>query len=59
MKKLSSGEIGFYGKPIDRLTRKELLEAVIELTSAIKECMSKNKQCEIFTFIKKDSEKIE
>lgn len=58
MKKLSSDEIGFYGKPIDRLTREELLEAIIELASIVNECLSKNTKCEEILGMKKNSEKI-
>lgn len=57
MKKLSSSEIGFYGKPIDRLTREELLEAIIELASVVKDYISENKKCENIFFIKNDSAK--
>ena len=58
MKRLSSDEIGFYGKPIDQLNRRELIEAIIELASIVNECVSKNKKCEEILRIKKDSEKI-
>jgi hypothetical protein len=57
MKKLSSGEIGFYGKPINQLIREELIQALTELASAIKECASDNKKCEKIIFIKKNKEK--
>jgi hypothetical protein len=56
MEKISSDEIGFYGKPIDRLTREELIQALIELASAIRECASDHKRCERIIFIKKDNE---
>ena len=57
MKKISSNEIGFYGKPIDQLTREELLEAIIVLASAVNECLTKNKKCEEILSITKNIEK--
>jgi hypothetical protein len=55
MKKLSSNEIGFYGKPIDQLTREELIQALIDLASAIKECAAYNDKCEKLFFIRKNN----
>jgi hypothetical protein len=57
-KKISSDKIGFYGKPIDRLTREELIQALIELGSAIKECAAENTKCQKFIFIKKNKQKV-
>ena len=59
MKKISSDKIGFYGKPIDRLTRAELIQALTELASAIKECAADNKKCEKIIFIRKNNMKDE
>ena len=56
MEKISSDQIGFYGKPIDRLTREELLEAITLLASTIKECGFENKKCEKFAFVKKENQ---
>ncbi len=47
-------EIGYYGKPINSLTREELLEAFAELAVIIYECSVKDKKFEEFIFIKKD-----
>lgn len=55
MKKISSDEIGFYGRSIDRLSKEELKQALIELASAIKECAADNKKCEKIIFIKKNN----
>lgn len=57
MKKVSTDEIGFYGRPIDRLSREELIQALIELASAVKEFASDNKRCAKLIFIKSDNKK--
>ena len=54
MKKFNHEEIGYYGKPINSLTREELLEAFAELAVIIDECSVKDKKFEEFIFIKKD-----
>ena len=54
MKKFNHEEIGYYGKPINSLTREELLEAFAELAVIIYECSVKDKKLEEFIFIKKD-----
>jgi hypothetical protein len=59
MKKISSHEIGFYGKPIDQLTREELIQALMMLTSAIIECAADNKEFEKTIFIRKHNQKDE
>lgn len=56
LKKFDYKEIGYYGKPIDSLTREELLEAFAELAGAIAECAVKGKKCEELIFIKKNNE---
>ena len=37
-KKLTSHEIGYYGKPLNELSREELLEAVVELSQTVYDC---------------------
>ncbi len=37
-KKLTSPEIGYYGKPINELSREELLEAFLELSQTVYDC---------------------
>jgi hypothetical protein len=45
MSKLDFKQIGYYGKPIDSLTREELLSAIEELAGAIHDCAVGNKKC--------------
>ena len=43
-------KLGYHGKPIDALTREELLEAFLELAQTVVNCASINNQCKaIFT----------
>jgi hypothetical protein len=50
IKKLNYSDIEYHGKPIDALTREELLEAFVELAQTVVECASTNNQCKaIFT----------
>jgi hypothetical protein len=39
-KKICCSDIGYYGKPIDDLTREELLEAFLELAQTVVNCAS-------------------
>ena len=49
-KKICCSDIGYHGKPIDDLTREELLEAFLELAQTIVNCASTNNQCKaVFT----------
>ena len=49
-KKISCADIGYHGKPIDDLTREELLEAFLELAQTVVNCASTNNQCKaVFT----------
>ena len=49
-RKLKYSDIGYHGKPIDTLTREELLEAFLELAQTVVNCASTNNQCKaIFT----------
>jgi hypothetical protein len=45
MSKINSKYIGYYGKPIDSLTRDELINALEELASAIQDCALGDKKC--------------
>jgi len=45
MAKTDSKQIAYYGKPIDSLTRDELISALEELAGAIHDCAVKNKRC--------------
>ena len=50
IKKICCSDIGYHGKPIDALTREELLEAFVELAQTVVECASTNNQCKaVFT----------
>jgi hypothetical protein len=45
MSKIDCKQIAYYGKPIDTLTRDELIGALEELAGAIHDCAVKNKKC--------------
>jgi hypothetical protein len=45
MTKIDCKQIAYYGKPIESLTRDELISALEELASAINDCAVKNKKC--------------
>ncbi len=45
MSKIDCKQIAYYGKPIDSLTRDELINALEELAGAIHECAVKDKKC--------------
>ena len=38
MQKLAHSDIGYYKKPIDSLSREELLDALLELAQRLQEC---------------------
>ena len=44
MSKIYCKQIAYYGKPIDSLTREELISALEELAGAIHDCALKNKR---------------
>lgn len=44
-KKISYADVGYHGKPIDDLTREELLEAFLELAQTVLNCAATNNQC--------------
>ena len=45
MANIDCKQIAYYGKPIDSLTRDELINALEELAGAIHDCATKNKKC--------------
>jgi hypothetical protein len=45
MSKIDCKQIAYYGKPIDTLTRDELISALEELAGAIHDCTVGNKRC--------------
>jgi hypothetical protein len=44
-RKLNHAEIGFKGKPIDTLSKEELLEAFLELAQRVYDCASQDNSC--------------
>jgi hypothetical protein len=44
-KELSPSDIGYRGKPIETLTKEELMDAFLELSQLIYNCASTNNQC--------------
>ena len=49
-KKICCSDIGYYGTPIDALTREDLLEACLKLAQTVADCASTNNQCKaVFT----------
>ena len=45
MSKINCKQIAYYGKPIDTLTKEELISALEELAGAIHDCAAKNSRC--------------
>ena len=45
MSKIDCKQIAYYGKPIESLTRDELISALEELAGAIHDCAVANKKC--------------
>jgi hypothetical protein len=45
MSNIDCKQIAYYGKPIDSLTRDELISAIEELAGAIHDCAAENKKC--------------
>jgi len=43
--KLTGADIGYHGKPIDTLTREELLDAFVELSQKVYDCASLDNTC--------------
>jgi hypothetical protein len=44
-KKLTSPEIGYYGEPINELSREDLLEAFLELSQMVYDCAAGGNKC--------------
>lgn len=55
MKKFNPKDIGYYGQPITKLTRDELLNALVELAGIIHECAIKDKKIEEFLHVKNNN----
>jgi len=47
MTKIDCKQIAYYGKPINSLTRGELIKALEELAGAIHDCAVKDKRCSL------------
>jgi hypothetical protein len=45
MSRIDCKRIAYYGKPIESLTREELISALEELAGAIHDCAEANKKC--------------
>ena len=45
MSKIDHQQIAFYGRPIDSLTRDDLISALEELAGAIQDCAVGRKKC--------------
>ena len=56
MKKFDAKEIGYYGKPITKLKRNELLNVIKELAGIIHECSLNDEKIEQFIYVKKHSD---
>jgi hypothetical protein len=54
MNKISCSDIGYHGKPIDDLSREELLEAFLELAQTVVNCASTNNQCKAIFSVNQD-----
>jgi hypothetical protein len=48
MSKIECKQIAYYGKPIDSLTRDELISALEELAGAIHDCAEANKSVQTY-----------
>ena len=42
---LRTSDIGYHGKPIETLSKEELLSAFVELTQLVYNCASSNNKC--------------
>ena len=54
--KLTGADIGYRGRPVNTLTREELLEAFLELSQKVYECASQENTCKDLFSINKSSE---
>ena len=53
-KNICYSDIGYYGTPIDALTREDLLKAFLELAQTVVNCASTNNQRKAMFTVKKD-----
>ena len=56
MSKVNRKEIAYYGRPIDTLSREELLQAFEELAFAIEDCAIRGKLCQDIISVKRKAE---
>jgi hypothetical protein len=56
MSKIDSEQIAYYGKPIDSLTKDELIGALEDLAGAIQDCALRGKQCGEIIQIKENAD---
>jgi hypothetical protein len=56
MSKVDRKEIAYCGKPIDKLSREELLQALEELATAIHDCAIRDNKCQEIIHVKKNFE---
>ena len=56
MRKLNPKDIGYYGKPISKLPRDELLNVIVELAGIVHECSIKGKKIEEFIFVRTNND---
>jgi len=52
-RKLTGTDIGYHGRPIDSLNREELLEAFIELSQQVYDCVCQESACKDFFSVRK------
>jgi len=53
-KKICCSDIAYYGKPIDDLTREQLLETLLALAQTVVSCASSNNQCKAVFSVNQD-----
>jgi hypothetical protein len=51
---LNYSDIGYQGKPIDTLSREELLKAFLEMTQLVYNCASTNNRCKALLSVRED-----
>ena len=53
--KFKAADIGYHGKPLDTLSREELLEAFVELSQQVFECASVENTCKSLISVNRKS----
>ncbi len=48
---LRSSDIGYHGRPIEELSKEELMGAFVELTQLVYDCASTNNKCKALVSI--------